>query len=265
MDLDFTDLYKDYATIELLKIVQRPGDYQPEAVDAARKILENRQVDGAERQEAEKFLEELESQERNKKETIRDYREKAADFLEPVLRPGAELKPGKFLNLLLLVMAIQYAWLFYKGILHAVRFVKHVSDCWESGSDGMQSRHLSHLECIWSRLDIATVLEFDSLLYIPLIIYLLYKRRRWSWILLFADNLFSCLAGLAESYSFFKYQSILHGNIYSFLLPIMIRGAFTVFLYRKDITGFFGVEDNVKKRTVIITVILTFLFVVVFW
>ncbi|MCU0431962.1 MAG: hypothetical protein MUC87_00750 [Bacteroidia bacterium] len=44
MDNNFETRYKSFTTEKLLNIVRNPGDYQPQAVDAARKELESRQV-----------------------------------------------------------------------------------------------------------------------------------------------------------------------------------------------------------------------------
>ncbi len=44
----FLDLYKDYSNSELLKITERPNDYQPMAVEAAKAILQSRNLSGNE-------------------------------------------------------------------------------------------------------------------------------------------------------------------------------------------------------------------------
>jgi hypothetical protein len=86
-----------------------------------------------------------------------------------------------------------------------------------------------------------------NLIYIPLILYLLYKKKRWGWILLFADNLIALILSLGESYFFFKYQAFHHGSTTSFLFFILVRAAFVFFLWRKPIADFFGVADKIKK------------------
>jgi zinc transporter ZupT len=96
---------------------------------------------------------------------------------------------------------------------------------------------------------------------VPVIFFLLFKRRRWGWILLFADNLFSFITGIIGSYFFFKFQSIHHTSIISFLLPILIKGAFLFFLWQNSIADFFGVNYETKKKTFAIVTIGTLLFI----
>lgn len=103
------------------------------------------------------------------------------------------------------------------------------------------------------------LLDFGSLLYLPVIFYLLFKRRRWGWILLFADNLGSLLLRLRESYMFFKFQPIHHGSTISFIAPILLWTAFAFFLWRDGIPELFKVDTMTKKKTVWITLAGTFL------
>ena len=42
MNFDFYEIYKDFPTTELLKIVLRPDGYEPEAVEAASRRLSER-------------------------------------------------------------------------------------------------------------------------------------------------------------------------------------------------------------------------------
>ena len=51
MKIDFRQQFKDYSNIELLKILQRSDAYQPEAVEAAGKILGERKVSPEEAEE----------------------------------------------------------------------------------------------------------------------------------------------------------------------------------------------------------------------
>ena len=42
--MDFIKQFEEYSTIKLLRIIDSPDDYQPEAVEAAKVILSNRQL-----------------------------------------------------------------------------------------------------------------------------------------------------------------------------------------------------------------------------
>ncbi|HMK25291.1 MAG TPA: hypothetical protein VK483_04610 [Chitinophagaceae bacterium] len=230
MNFGFYDQYKQYSTVELLKIVKKATDYQPEAVEAARAVLAQRQVAQHELEEADHFIKEEEKQAKAFSNKIGSYKEKAADFFEPIINPGTEVKPVKWLNILLLFTGLQYVWIFYdtiKDLLHS-------------------------LQCRYCGFDFSMFLLLVNLIYIPLILYLLYKKRKWGWILLFADNLFILIIRLGETYTFFKYREFHRGSTSEFLFLILVRAAFVFFLWRKTIADFFGVTGKIKKDTAMI-------------
>ena len=231
MNFDFYKLYRDYSNTDLLKIVKRPGDYQTSAVTAATQILNERQVTPEEIRFIDDYFHDIESSAKIKKEKVEAIKTKAADFFEPVLHPTEKVEPNKWVNILLFVIAIQYAWTLFETAKRLVNF----------------------FQCDYCRLDIMFFAELLTLLYVPLIFFLLLKKRRWGWILLFADNLFSLISRVSQSYIFLKYQSIHHGDTTSFLLPIIIKTAFVFFLWRDSISNYFSVTLDTKKNTALIT------------
>ena len=230
MNFDFYEQYKEYSTVELLKIVKKAADYQPGAVEAAKTILAQRQITQHELEEAEHLIKEEEEQGKAFSNKINSYKEKAADFFEPIINPGTEVKPVKWLNILLLFTGLQYVWVLYDTIKSLLLFIK----------------------CRYCSFDFSIILLLVNLIYIPLVFYLLYKKRRWGWILLFADNLFILIIRLGETYTFFKYQEFHRGSTSEFIFFILVRAAFVFFLWRKSIAGFFGVSDKIKKDTAMI-------------
>ena len=239
MNFDFYQQYKNYSNIELLKIVRRPDDYQPAAVAVAAQILHERQVTPAEISSVDEYFLDIEKSAKAKKEKIDALKNKATDFLEPVLHPGEKVEPNKWVNILLLIIAAQYAWSLFNTAKGLIRF----------------------FQCDYCTFDIGFLIEYLTLLYVPLIFFLLIKRRRWGWILLFSDNLFTLISSVSQSYIFFKYQSIHHGATTSFLLPILIKAAFVFFLWRDPIAGHFGVNHDTKKKTAVIVSAGTLIFV----
>jgi hypothetical protein len=161
--------------MELLKIIKQPADYLPAAIADATQILSERQVTAEEIQIVDQYFLDIDTATRAKKEEKDALKSKMADLFEPILRPSEELEPNKWVNLLLLVIAIQYAW----SIFNIIR------------------RLISFSRCFFCRVDTSIVISFSAdfltLLYVPLIFFLVFKRRRWGWILLFADNIFSVI------------------------------------------------------------------------
>lgn len=260
MNFDFRDKYKDYSNIDLLKIVRRPTEYQVAAVDAATQILSARDVTQSEIEQVENHFNELNTEAIRKVAKINSYKEKTADFLEPVINPTSEVKPEKWLNILLLVIGLQYLWILCINIIGLVKFIKYVIECKSYGFD-RSTETVSYWICFSSRVDPFIFFQILTLIYVPIIFYLLFKRKRWGWILLFADTLFGLISLVSQSYIFFKYQQYHHGDTFYFFIQIIIKGLFVFFLWRDYISDFFYVTKEAKKKTVIVTTIVTVLFI----
>jgi hypothetical protein len=239
MNFDFYQLYTDYSNTELLKIIKQPTAYQPAAVAVAKQILSERQVTTEEIEFVEQHFHDIDNTTKAKKEKSGAIKNKVTDFFEPVLHPRESVEPSKWVNILLFIIAIQYAWSFFGTVKSLIGFLK----------------------CSYCSIDIIFFTGFLTLFYVPVIFFLLFKRRRWGWILLFADNLFSLISRASESWLFFKYQSIHQGDVSSFLLPILIKAAFVSFLWREPIADHFGITKETKTKTALITAVATLLFI----
>jgi hypothetical protein len=238
MNFNFHDKYKEYSNIELLKIVRQPNEYQTDAVDAATSILKEREISETDIQQVDAYFNEIEANAKLKSAKINSYKGKAANFLQPIIKPGAEVTPSKWLNILLLFVGLEYLWILYNSI----------------------NKFVSFNRCYNCTFDITMALTVVNLIYVPVIFFLLYKKTRWGWILLFADNLFTFIARLSDSYIFFEYQEFHIGDISTFLFSILIKAAFVFFLWRVSISGFFGVTHKAKKDTAIVTTVIAILF-----
>ncbi len=217
--------------------MQQPGDYQPEAVAAASRILNDRQIATEELQSLDQSLKDLEDAKRQKIEKIERYRTKAVAFLSPILQPQKKIDPRQWLTYLLLVIGLQYVWTLFGMVKKVIRLLNRENFFW------------------------VDYIDFVSVLYVPFIFYLLFKKRRWGWILLFADNIATLIMSLSQTYIFFKYQDVHHGSTTSFLFPILIRAAFAYFLWTDAIAVLFCVNTRTKKRTALITAGGTLLYV----
>lgn len=260
MNFDFHDKYKDHSNIDLLKIVRRPNEYQVAAVDAATQILNAREITQSDLEQVDRYFHEIDTETKRKTDKINSYKEKTADFFQPVFNPTTEVKPQKWLNILLLVIGLQYLWTLYINISDFVKFIKYVIDCKSYGFDST-TETVSYWTCFSTQFNPIIFFQILTLIYVPIIFYLLFKRRRWGWILLFADNLFGLISTVSQSYIFFKYQQYHHGDTISFFTQILIKGLFVFFLWRNYISDFFSVTKEIKKKTAIVTTIITILFI----
>lgn len=237
MEFNFYDRYQDYSNIELLKIIKQPAAYQTAAVEAAQEILKSREVNSEEIQMVEQYFEDIESAEKDKIERKNIQKEKVTDFFEPVIYPSETVEPNKWVNILLFLIGIQYVWVIYNSIKRLYYYYQ--GEYYLGYSLGM---------------------EIINLLYIPFLFFLLFKRHRWGWILLFTGQLFAFISGISDSYFFFQFQEYYQWDIVSFLLPIVINIAFVFFLWREPIASHFGISKETKKKTALIVTSGTFIF-----
>lgn len=237
MLFDFKETYKDYTNVALLQIILQPERYQPEAVSAANLLLESRTVTEEERQKAAYLLQESASASAQKKQQQEAFKHKAIDILEPLLRPGSEVNPQKWLNILLITLILQYLWSIYNASQTILYFVSNDPESlpWE-------------------------LLHYFDLIWTPVIIYLIYRRKKWGWILLFGDSLFVVISSIYQTSALVAYlRSNPDGEFLSFFLTLFLHAAFCFFLWRKDIADHFSVKDRLKKKTGIIVAVLSLL------
>jgi len=239
VNFDFLQKYRGYSNVELLKIVKRPEGFQPAAVAAANHLLIERNVTLEEIQIADAFFSQTDANAKAKQEKKEAFVRKLADFFEPILHPGRKVEPRKWIHILLLVLVVKY----FIAVVDIMRGV------------------ISSLQSYDRPFELIDLWPCVSLLYIALIFILLFKRKRWGWILIFFDNLFHAIMHLSGLYVFFEYQSIHHGTTISFFMPVFINGAFLVLLWQNPVIAYFGIDRATRKKTAVITVIGTILFI----
>ncbi len=107
--MNFHEEYRNYNTIDLLKITIAPAQYMPEAVQAAEDILASRNVTPQERDAAEQFFAEQNVQKALKEVNRIEAKEKALSFLDPLLGDNAA-QTGLQVRLFLFFAGLVYAY-----------------------------------------------------------------------------------------------------------------------------------------------------------
>lgn len=218
MHFDFYEQYKGYSNVELLKILQQPDGYQPQAIDAATRLLEERKVTID--------AEPATSDTREKKippkgETIH--------LLDSFLLQEEDVKSVKWLNIFLLLVAVEYLWINYNLIRSTAPLI-FCKDC--------------KFELILS------LILLVSITYTPFIFYLLIKRKSWGWILMFFTSCFGTVTKIGQIPSYYQYVSLDTVEGIVFILLMILKGAFAYYLLRKEVRDFFHVSRNTKLWTV---------------
>ena len=226
MNFNFIEDFKNYPTLDLLKISKRPADYQAAAVEAARLILSTRDVSLQELEEVDQYFRLIDQEEKAKKEMILVYKEKVTSFIEPIILPEEQLKPSKWLKVLLLVIAVQYIWrLFYiiPGIFRLFSYSRFYFDLF--------------------------LFFLVELAYHPTIFLLLLRKKRWGWILLFAANVFAGVLLISEIIQGIYYLHWPGRDSFHILLLITLRSLYLYFLLKDEITSYFNVGKQIKERS----------------
>src|ERR1700722_10225506 len=102
MEFDYYALYKDWSTIDLVRVARTPNDYAPDAVTVAKQILWERRVSLEEMDTAEWELAQAEMAAAIGKPRISDYIERMTEVFRPEPGKESEAAPGWFMVLLVL-------------------------------------------------------------------------------------------------------------------------------------------------------------------
>ena len=244
MDFDFYTLYKDFSTAELLTITQRPDEYQPEAVEAANLRLSERNIAHEDQVAVQAFYAESDRAANRKTERIDQLKGQAADLFQPVFQPSSEVAPQKWFRLFLLVLGLQYGWSLIQTLIAVYKTIAG------QGSD---------------RFDLFFLIDIGTIIYLPYFYYLLYKRKRWGWILVFAGILVGILGLPMQVYAYsvflraFGQGPMDMGTIAGFVFQGAVKIVFAMFLWRQDVCDLFGIRQPIKTRTVVYTSVITLL------
>jgi hypothetical protein len=235
--MNYLQAYNEYSTFELLKIVNRPGNLPKEAVAAATEILKKRPVSMEDLTELKQYFRDQDNAAKTDKEKPGGLKITSPTIFGPTL-PDEEIGPPKWLHILILLMALHYAWTLYTAVTQLIFL----------------------MECDNCKQFVLRYVSFLPLFYIPLAFYLLFKRSPWGWIIFFADNLFLLISGLFVSYSSFNNKGPYRGSIDDFYLLLGLKALFLLLLWRNSLAAYYNVSTATKRRTLIGTVIGTFLF-----
>jgi len=160
--MNFTERFKTYTNTELLRVIDNPHDYQPDAVKTAREVFAKRLLSDEEIEIARKELQTEKQQESQKKEKMDRINDRASSVLEevdPIQRktPTAD----KIINIISIILGILFLYQIYKDAELIVSLFKDIRD--------------------W---DLSVLIYFLPLIVLPLAAILFYKRQKLGWILL---------------------------------------------------------------------------------
>lgn len=234
MESEFTEKYKSYSNFELLKITHKPDNYQENAVWAANEILKDRIISQADLSAVEDFYSKKYTKKINKTEEIEDIDEKIFDFLYPTEIQSKSKEISKWFYVFLSIILIEYCYQSYYSLQYFFEFIKHD----------------------FLKFDIFSIEILFRFLYFPFLFYLIYKKSKLGWILLFLKNSFGIYFILNPFFQIYLMgnQSEQIGNPSQFVFFLIYYIAFNIYLFIPNISNLFGIGSYLKRRIILLTV-----------
>jgi hypothetical protein len=220
MEFDYYALYKDWPTLDLVRVARTPNDYTPDAVVVAKQILWERRVSMEEMDAAEWELAQAEMAAAIGKPRIGDYIERMTEVFRPERGKASEAAPGWFSVLLLFYglyyIVNMYAFIRLLFLLH--RCINCVPDA---------------RVMLWS-------IFFE--VYVTVCFYLLLKQKRLGWILLFLQVVIQGCRLLLRIFYAYEHNLDLSVLIPYYILPLSLYGTIGILLCRPAVLVFFGIR-----------------------
>jgi len=238
MELDFYSHFSRYTTVELLAVVRRPEQYQPEAVAAAQRLLQERNVTDGDLDEANTHLLHLEIEKVARSARNDHYKQQIMDAVQPIVAPRDEIVPARWYRIYIILFGIYYFWDLYK-------FVKH---------------QIVYLRCEGCTIDVTVLGAVINLLYLTVVFFLLLRNKRWAWILLMVAAVGTIIPNIYLIYSVVKYWRFARNQFSAILLEQLLPIITILFLMRGPIKEFFGIDPQTKNRTLIVGAVVGLLY-----
>jgi len=230
---NFYEQFGNYTTSDLLKIVQQPDKYEAEAVSAAELLLNERVVSDSERAEVHGHLIAIQAGEQHRSGQAGARMHKIAEFVNPALSPEKALSPRRLFYILLIAYGVSYCFSLYGFIKGQVHYLR--------GENG--------------RADASMGLNFLQVAYETIAFFLLVRKKRWGWILLFVLSVVSALSLLYDLYFWHKtigsIPGLNHGITAAMILVVLYPIVIASFLWRPVMTRIFGIDRATKRYSLL--------------
>jgi len=231
MSFDFYQQYNKLSNQDLLKIVRLPERYVPEAVAIATDILTQREISADELMSVESYLEKVAQSEDEEIRQEESDQLRIKEFIVSMVFPGRIDRLQLFLNILVVLLMVHLGWLIYINI-------------------ELKTIYRECVDCLSNEIDWQPVCKWT---YYAVVIYLLFFRRKYGWILLMAGCLYMLVDSVLSEFfvwvlnaRYYYHPAIL--NIYTCVATI----ACISFISRKQVTEMFKISSQLKRKTMII-------------
>ena len=244
---EFGKYYKTISNTELLNILENSTDYQPSAVEAAKKEFSDRHLSDAEIKEAKEPLIAKQIQKEKQKEKIKEIEDKVKktgytiiETLNPIQSdiPSTE----KTIRLIVIIFGGIFLYQLIKGFRNHLAYIKDIP-----------------------RFPFESILYLLPLILLPAATFTFWRRTTIGWTLLMAFLTYSisdALLGLFYSLTWKSSSSIGFDNLFpkpspmTYILQLMFLIATIVVLCKSNIRQVFSINERRIAPTIGITILL---------
>jgi len=227
MEFDYYTLYKDWSTLDLVRVARTPNDYAPDAVVVAKNILKERRVSLEEMDAAEWELAQAEMAAAIGKLRITDYIERFAEEFRPERGQASETGPW-WLTVLLVFYGIYYTVNMYAFI--RLLFLLH--RC---------------IDCVPDVRVMVWSVFFE--VYVTVCFYFMLKQKWLGWAMLFLQTIVQGLGQLSRLFYAYEHHVSWSLLISNYVLPLLLYGGLGFLLCRPAVLKFFLARPGLKKAT----------------
>ena len=241
---EFTEKFTTYSNTDLLKIIDTPERYQPEAVQTAIAILNSRELSPEEYEKAKKEFEVEKLAEESQNEKYQVFEDKlssigsaTASILSPAKNSSFSIDKG--INLIAICCVLLFAFYIYNSFVY-------VSYLLSPG--GVHDLFLS------------TILYVIDFIYFPIGAFLLYKRKKLGWIFM----IYFCIGSVINTIVFLKVMMESFGEerdypILSFQNPVInvfrlvLFALWIWFLCKREVAKIYNVSNKALLFTIVVS------------
>lgn len=241
----FSNYYKTISNAELLDILNNPRDYQPLALEAAKKEFSDRQLSENDVKEATELLNEKRLQKHRKKEKIKTIENRIKEGGETLIDTLNPIQSGiptieKRIRWITIVMGGFFLYNFIQDFQTHVFYAKGIL-----------------------RFPIESAIYLGLLLLLLVAIFTFWKRLKIGWILLVMYLVFSLVAVIMQTIAWSPDVSPLQNffpqpSILTLVIQLIFLGGLIYVLCKQHIRSEFSISENKMIGTVLVSGIFYF-------
>jgi len=220
MSFNFSESFKELSTEALLQILSKPENYQPEAITAARDILEVRGYRPGDQAVQASVNEPQGDMERDSSSV--------SELLEPYIQQNEHPHSEQWLQILLVVLLLRLGWTLWHLAMNIRAF------------GFFEDHHYMLVIFIRKYLDIIVA---------AIATWLLWRRNKWGWVIQLAAAIFVTFSVLYTIYTALRFNFSFDWMAQG--IKIFVNVGLCLFLLHPAISGLFNITPAIKKKTVL--------------